>query len=309
MSRAPLPSGAAVTRWVNRLAELAPHYDGFVIDQFGVLHDGQRPYAGAADALQALRADGKRVIVLSNSGKRASHNARRLAAFGVSAAHVDGVLSSGELAWQMLHDRHRQPWSTLGTKVLLLSPDADAAMIEGLQVTPVSTVTEADFLLLASFPDALAPAALTALLHTAARRALPLLCANPDRHRLTADGVRPSCGTLAAAYEALGGPVIWVGKPYPLIYEACREWLARLGATRICAIGDSLAHDVRGGAGAGFDTCFVAGGLHANDFACSTDPIGAADFSSHQVELVRLLALPEAAGTPAPTWALTTLNW
>jgi len=308
MSKALLPLSGA-TRWANGLAELASCYDGFVIDQFGVLHDGHRPYSGAEEALQTLRAQGKRVIVLSNSGKRAAHNARRLAAFGVSADHVDGVLSSGELTWQMLHQRDRLPWSTLGTRVLLLSPDDDAAMIDGLPLIPVSTVVDADFLLLASFPEAVPPRALKALLQTASERSLPLICANPDRHRLTANGNQPGCGTLAMNYEALGGPVIWVGKPYPLIYEACREWLARLGATRICAIGDSLEHDVRGGAGAGFDTCFIAGGLHANDFARHAGKTGAADFSLCQDELTRLLALPETSGTPAPTWALTTLNW
>jgi len=295
-----LPASPGSTRWASGLAELASCYDGFVIDQFGVLHDGHRPYAGAAEALYVLRTQGKRVIVLSNSGKRATHNAKRLATFGISADHVDGVLSSGELTWQMLQQRDRLPWSTLGTRVLLLNPDDDAAMIDGLPLIPVSTVVDADFLLLASFPEALPPPALKALLQAAAARSFPLICANPDRHRLTASGILPSCGALAADYEALGGPVIWVGKPYPLIYDSCREWLGRLGATRICAIGDSLEHDVRGGAGAGFDTCFIAGGLHANDFARSHDKSG---------ELTRLLHLPEASGTPAPTWALTTLNW
>lgn len=312
MNDASTPGLPMATRWATGLAELATGYDGFVIDQFGVLHDGHRPYAGAAAALQTLRAQGKRVIVLSNSGKRAAHNARRLSAFGVSAGHVDGVLSSGELTWQMLQQRDRLPWSALGTRVLLLSPGDDAAMIEGLPLTPVNSVVEADFLLLASFPETLSPVSLTTLLGAAAQRKLPLLCANPDRHRLTASGVQPGCGALAADYEALGGTVIWVGKPYPLIYDACREWLARLGATRICAIGDSLEHDVRGGAGAGFDTCFIAGGLHAGDFARHaghTNATGVTDFSSHQGELTRLLALPEASGSPAPTWALTTLHW
>ena len=309
MSAADAVHGETQTRWARGLAELAPHYDGFVIDQFGVLHDGQRPYNGAAAALLALRSQGKRVLVLSNSGKRAAHNRQRLAAFGISADHADGVLTSGELTWQMLHQRDRLPWSKLGAKVLMLSPGDDAAMIEGLPLTRVDAVDDADFLLLASFPESLPPAALAVLLQTAAKRSLPLLCANPDRHRLTASGVLPSCGSLASGYRAMGGPVIWVGKPYPLIYEASREWLARLGATRICAIGDSLEHDVRGGAGAGFDTCFIAGGLHSGDFARSAKTTGVDGFAASQAELARLMTWPAISGVPAPNWALHTLNW
>jgi HAD superfamily hydrolase (TIGR01459 family) len=291
-----------MTRWAEGLAELAPHHNGFVLDQFGVLHDGQAPYPGVAEALRQLRAHGKRVLVLSNSGKRAAHNSARLARFGVTPELYDGVISSGEVCWQMLHRRDRAPWNTLGRRVLLVNPAEDAPMVEGLALEPVDTVARADFILLASLPDGMPPAALQPLLDGAAARGLALVCANPDRERLTPRGVEPSSGSVAARYEQMGGRVVWVGKPHPLIYDACRERLAALGVTRICAVGDSLEHDVLGGSRAGFDTCFIAGGLHAGDFA-RAGPAGAA------AELQRLLAAPGAHGAPAPTWALHTLQW
>lgn len=299
-----------MTTWAHGLATLAEHYDGFVLDQFGVLHDGQRPYPGVAEALRQLRARGKHVTVLSNSGKRAAHNAERLARFGVTPDLYDSVLSSGEVTWQMLQARDRAPWSELGNRVLLLNPADDAAMIDGLALQRVADVAQADFMLLASLPDAMQPSDLTPLLEQALARRLTLVCANPDRQRLTPRGIEPSSGGLAALYEDMGGAVVWVGKPYPLLYQACRERLQALGAQRICAVGDSLEHDIKGGAGAGFDTCFMAGGLHREVFAAlpALDACNAQQPAREQL-LTRLLAAPEAHGAPAPTWALDTLQW
>ncbi|MCW5229835.1 TIGR01459 family HAD-type hydrolase [Verminephrobacter eiseniae] len=291
-----------MTRWAAGLAELAPHFDGFVLDQFGVLHDGQAPYPGVADALRQLRAHAKRVLVLSNSGKRAAYNRQRLAGFGITPGLYDDLISSGELCRQMLARRDRAPWATLGRRVLLLDPGQDRPLIDALALDSVDSVEQADFILLASLADGMQPASLQALLDAAAARRLPLVCANPDRQRLTLHGIAPGSGSVAAHYEQMGGMVVWVGKPYPLIYAACRERLAGLGAERICALGDSIEHDLLGGSRAGLATCFVAGGLHAQDF----ERAGAAHRAA---ELQRLLALPAAHGAPAPAWALQRLQW
>ena len=80
---------------------------------------------------------------------------------------------------------------------------------------------------------------------------LPLLVANPDLVR--PDGKdSPMPGRLAQRYEAMGAKDIrLVGKPHPLIYEACRAKVDAAGlasGARIAAVGDSLHHDVLGAA-------------------------------------------------------------
>ena len=47
--------------------ELLDRYDGFLLDQFGVVHDGKACYAGSAEAARELQKLGKRVAILSNS--------------------------------------------------------------------------------------------------------------------------------------------------------------------------------------------------------------------------------------------------
>ena len=38
-------------RMLDGVAPLAERYDGFILDLWGVVHDGRRPYPGVAEAL------------------------------------------------------------------------------------------------------------------------------------------------------------------------------------------------------------------------------------------------------------------
>lgn len=254
-------------RWAEGLEALLDVHDGFIVDQFGVLHDGQQAFAGAADALRRLRAAGRRVIVLSNSGKRAEANRRRLQRFGFDERHMDALLTSGELLHQRLATRQGAPFDRLGRRLWLADPAEDAATLAGLDIEPVEHIEQAEAIVLASLPDqAGAAETLRPTLAQGLRFGLPLLCANPDRLRLSRRGIEPSAGTLAAEYEAAGGEVVWIGKPHGLIFAACTAQLERLGARRPVMVGDSLEHDIAGGAAAGHATCLITGGLLQAEF-------------------------------------------
>lgn len=41
-----------------------------LLDQFGVLHDGQKPYPGSIEAVKALADSGRKVLIISNSSRR-----------------------------------------------------------------------------------------------------------------------------------------------------------------------------------------------------------------------------------------------
>lgn len=57
---------------LSGISELAARFDYFVLDQFGVLHDGAAPYPGAVETLSRLEAADKKSLLLSNSGKRSA---------------------------------------------------------------------------------------------------------------------------------------------------------------------------------------------------------------------------------------------
>jgi len=105
------------------------------------------------------------------------------------------------------------------------------------------------------------------VLAEALSRGLPMVCANPDLV-VVHNGKPALCaGALAEEYQRLGGRVRWHGKPYPSVYESCLGLLGIGEKRRILAIGDSLRTDIAGAAGAGIDSLFIAGGIHADEFS------------------------------------------
>jgi HAD superfamily hydrolase (TIGR01459 family) len=259
-------------RLYDGMRELAPHYDGFILDLWGVVHDGVRPFPGVLDCMQRLVTLGKRIVLLSNAPRRAEDVVRRIAQIGVPAGLYHAVMSSGEEAWQCLRERREPFYAALGRRCLQIGSDRDLEMRDGLDLDFVYAVAAADFILNtgpAGWDDSIDDYA--APLAAARARDLPMVCANPDL--VVMHGGRPAlcAGALAEHYEMLGGRVRWHGKPYPSVYTSC---LALLGVTdrdRILAIGDSLRTDIAGAAAAGIPSLLIAGGIHAGEFCSGGD--------------------------------------
>lgn len=252
------------------VAALLDQGDVFLIDQFGTLHDGIRPYPGALDGLRLLRAAGKRVALVSNSGKRAAPNQARLTRLGFPRDSYDLSLSSGEVAWQLLARENGA-----GRRCLVLSRGEDEDFLAGLDWRPAEGAEDADLVLIAgSEADRRPLDSYRALLAPAAARHVPCLCTNPDRTMLVADGTAPGAGRIAALYAEMGGPVTWIGKPYPAIYTATLNALGAVAGPRVIGVGDSVEHDVAGAHAAECHAALVltgiAAGLDAAGIAAET---------------------------------------
>lgn len=250
-----------MTRAIDRLGDVADRFDAFLIDQFGVLRDGTGPYPQASAALSNLRALGKKIIILSNSGKRSQENAIRLAKLGFDPTCWDWFLTSGETAWQTMAAEGPEG----GRKAcLLISRDDDTSPLQDLPFDRCESGSEADVVLIAaSEGDRHDLGHYERLLAPAARRGVRCLCTNPDKVMLTPSGQAFGAGRIAELYEALGGTVTWIGKPFPAIYDHAKAFLAPTPPERICAIGDSVEHDIAGARAAGLSTILVETGIHA----------------------------------------------
>ncbi|MBF9231900.1 TIGR01459 family HAD-type hydrolase [Microvirga alba] len=250
------------------MASLAPHFDGFLLDQWGVLHDGVRPYAGAVEALAALRSAGKAILILSNSGRRGPENEILLSRIGFSRSLYDAVISAGDDARDALLDRNDPFHAALGPRCFLFCREGEDHLVDGLGLTLVSDIDQADFLFALSMdPPRQSIAGWKKILDRAAERRLPMICGNPDIVRVSPDGILLEApGAIARAYEELGGAVRYHGKPHGRIYDTCLR-LLDLPRDRVAAIGDSLHHDVAGAAGCGLDSILVAGGIHRGELA------------------------------------------
>lgn len=282
------------------LADLASRYRGFIVDQWGVLHDGARPYADALDCLARLRAAGKRVVLLSNSGKRTAINRARLAEIGIDESLYDAIVTSGEATWQALAERTEPFFAALGRRCILWSRYGDRSVVEGLPLEVVERVEDAEFLLLAGVEDDARLEDFSAQLDAAAARRLPMVCANPDIVAVLPDGrFGTGPGALAHHYEQLGGAVGYVGKPHHPIYQACLEALGHPPHDEVLTVGDSMAHDVAGGAAMEVDTALVMSGIHSRIFDVER---GASANRAALEELAREYGV-------LPRWVLPRFRW
>lgn len=288
------------TRFVEGIRAFADRYQGFVLDQWGVIHDGIAALPAALEAIAELKRRSKRVVLLSNSGRRAELNRRRLAVMGFNPADFDAVVTSGEIAWRQLAARALPPFAGLGQRCLLLTIGGDLGVVADLGLELVNAAEAADFL----FVTGLEVPPLTLedhdpMLETAARRGLPMLCSNPDLVAPVAGELVVAPGSLAERYRALGGTVHLIGKPYPLVYGACRDALDGLEPAEIVAVGDSMAHDIKGANVAGLASCFLTGGIHAGEFP------GGQSAAARVTVLGDLAARHEAR----PDWVAPVLAW
>lgn len=276
---------------IRFLESVAEQFDAAVLDQWGVLHDGSKAPPGAIEAVRALSAAGKKLVVLSNSARLENDASARLAALGYDLADFTGFVTSGETVREMLRDRTDPDFAKLGRRVFLIA--REPTLIEDLDYC-ATDVGAADFLLLGSStaPERCLERDHVPVLAKAAERGLPAVCANPDRVGVTAKGFIEAPGLLAAHYEALGGRVRYIGKPHPEVYARCRALLPGIPPGRIVAIGDSLEHDIAGGARAGFRTAFVTGGIHAAE-----------------MKMADGLAKLSAKFGVSPDWVLPRLVW
>ena len=278
-----------MTQTIESLAEIAAGYDAIVLDQWGVLHDGSTPYPDALAALQDLARGHVPLAVLSNSGKRSAPNADRIAAMGFGHTLFHTVMTSGEALYRDIASGQitaRRLWP-------IEREAGDAAeWAKGLDIELTATLEDADAILLMGLPDGTTLDAWHPVLTRAAASGLPVYCSNPDRQSPRADGLVLSPGALAFAYQEMGHPVTFYGKPHRPIFTALE---AALGAHRLLMVGDSLEHDIAGGHGAGWDTVLVQGGLYAADFATGDGT----------ATLDRLCAEKAA---PAPTFRIETLR-
>lgn len=253
---------------IHGLAEIAGRYDGFILDLWGVLHDGDKPYPGAVECLRRLKRAGKRVMALSNAPRRADVAAKRMAEIGIPPDLLNAMMTSGEDAWRHLKNRDDPWYARLGRKCFHLGPERDTGMLEGQDLDLVHDMAEAEFILnTGAHMDGETLTQYEPLLKQGAARRVPMVCANPDLVVIHRGKMQICAGLLAERYEALGGHVRWHGKPHRDMYQICFKLLDVADRRRVLAVGDSFRTDIAGAKGAGIDAVFVAHGIHGEELA------------------------------------------
>jgi len=266
-----------MTRIVNALTEVSAGYDALFVDLWGCVHNGVAAMPAAVSALQDYRKTGGKVVLVTNSPRPRAGVFKQLNHFGVPEDAYDAIATSGDSARSAMYR------GVVGEAVWHLGPVTDSRFFDPLEIVdnPVEIsrvpLDEATGVVCTGPFDAQAdPETWRPELEIALSANLKLLCANPD---IIVDRgeVREWCaGAVAAMYSDMGGESLYFGKPHAPIYDLARRRLHKLGNeipdSRILAIGDGIATDVKGAIDEAIDSLFISGGLAAAETKTVTQP-------------------------------------
>nr|WP_245198155.1 HAD hydrolase-like protein [Sphingomonas kaistensis] len=226
---------------------------------WGCVHDGFAIFPGVADVLAAWKQQGRTVLFVTNAPRSADAIRDQLLRLGLDPARNDGIVTAGEAGLAAVRGR---PVGFCGTAADLADLTA-----RGL------VVADGGFAELACAGLDVGETVEDYAGRLAEWRAADVLmhCLNPDRIVHHMGEVMVCAGALADAYEALGGRVIWYGKPYPAIYQHALKLGGDPDRGAVLAIGDGLQTDMAGAAAFGIDAIFIAGGIHAGEEARFAD--------------------------------------
>jgi len=241
---------------MSDLDALPERYRLILCDIWGVVHDGITLYPGSAERLRRWKGEGRRIILITNAPRTAEAVQAQLDRIGLPRDCYDGIETSGEAGIAAL--------LALGEPVGFIGTQSDRAIMEGRNVP----LAEDGFRHLACVgldEQRRAAADYAGQLEACEQGGVILHCLNPDRIVMRGSVAEPCAGALADMYEALGGIVIWYGKPHETIYRHALKLGGNPPADAVLAVGDSLQTDILGAARMGFDAIFVTGGIHGGE--------------------------------------------
>lgn len=244
---------------------LLARYDVLISDVWGVVHDGVLALDPACEALMRYREGGGTVVLLSNAPGPSAQIAGVLDKKRVPRAAWDRLVTSGDVTRALIAETHLR-------KAYHIGWHQDRAVFEGFDIELVGE-DEAQFVVATELNDYRKeqPEQYRPLLSRFAARGLPFICGNPDLVVHVGHDLLPCAGALATIYEELGGQVAWAGKPHRPAYDlalaaACEARGGRdVDPARVLVIGDAVRTDLAGAKMMGFDSLFIAGGIHRDE--------------------------------------------
>jgi HAD superfamily hydrolase (TIGR01459 family) len=285
-------------RLISGLSEIASGHDALICDVWGVVHDGARHHPAAAEALYRFKEKHGPVVLLTNAPRVPAEVAIQCTSYGLPPDCYDAIVSSGGAAREEL--ARRSVGATL--PLYYIGPDRDLPMIAGLDIRR-APIAEAGVALAIGLRDDMTekPDQYGGELKAMRERGLTMICANPDLVVHRGDRLLYCAGSLAQAYEALGGQVLYYGKPYRPIYDSALAAAAlvakaagRPSPQRPLAVGDGLLTDIKGANGVGLEALFIADGVHGEE----TRPYTV----EHMESLFRRFGAQASAVTRALKW-------
>jgi len=244
---------------LNHLADIFKNYDTFIIDLWGVMHNGISLNPNAIEAVDKLKKNKKKIVFLSNAPRPSSKVINFLLKMKMDQKYLKHVMTSGEAAMHAINKKK------FGKTFYHLGPDRDISVFEKVKDNRTD-LQSCDFILCTGLfddHDNDLNYYKNLLLNHVSKK---LICTNPDLivHK---GSVEELCaGSVAKVFEDLGGEVIYFGKPHKEVYNMCFS-----SNEKVLAIGDNLRTDIKGANNLKIDCIFITEGVHRKEFNNSSE--------------------------------------
>ena len=239
---------------LKHLSDIYKNYDTFVIDLWGVMHNGMALNPKAIEAIKQLKNNSKKIVFLSNAPRPSSKVVNFLLKMNMERKYLSNVMTSGEAAMYAINKNQ------FGKTFYHLGPPRDTSVFEKVKDNKTD-IESCDFILCTGLFDEHENDLEYYKNFLKKYVSKKLVCTNPDLtvHR---GHIEELCaGSVAKVFEELGGEVIYFGKPHREIYNMC------FGSNeKVLAIGDNLRTDIKGANNLKIDCVFISEGVHRKEF-------------------------------------------
>ena len=239
---------------LSHLSDIFEAYDTFVVDLWGVMHNGVTLNPKAIEAVDQLLNYSKKIVFLSNAPRPSSKVINFLIKMNMNKKYLTNVITSGEAAMHAINK------NKFGKTFFHLGPLRDTSVFEKVKDNKTD-LENCDFILCTGLFDEHEKDILYYKEFLKRHISKKLICTNPDLivHRGNTEEL--CAGSVAKVFEDLGGEVIYFGKPHKEIYNMC------FGSNeKVLAIGDNLRTDIKGANNLKIDCIFISEGVHRKEF-------------------------------------------
>tara|TARA_B100000674_G_C37905534_1_gene945975 strand:- start:577 stop:1413 length:837 start_codon:yes stop_codon:yes gene_type:complete len=249
---------------IKSISEIVNKYENYIIDQWGVMHNGEIAYKHAIETIDYLEKKNKNLFIISNSSKRQKSSKNKLPKLGFNEKSFVNVLTSGEMIWHTINKKYSQLEYKKKCFHIYDETKEDGLLYrEGLNLSFVDKIDYADFILACTPFSKMQPIDYIPILDKGIDKNLVMYCANPDFETVEKNNSQNifCMGAIAELYKKMGGQVIVQGKPEKDIYVEATLPI-KLDKTKTIAVGDSIFHDIKGANNFSVDSILVKSGIH-----------------------------------------------
>ena len=129
---------------ISGLSQISDQYNSFLIDLWGVVHNGINLFPDILFLLKKLKDNNKQVVFITNAPRRSLTIKEQLNQFGINSSLFSNIVSSGEISWlrmkEIILDKKNNCYH--------IGPPRDNHLIEGLNINIVDEPKKTDFILI-----------------------------------------------------------------------------------------------------------------------------------------------------------------